>query len=227
MFDDEIWDEHRWEAFLSENDRHAARRLGLFYDYLADHPRPTDPVKREKWAADFRTMLLVNGFREDDPLLSLIDPDASPMDDARWAGAAFEDDADDESDAGAPPDDVPVYARAFDLSADVLRWSEQLPIADKDSTFVNFCASITQIPGDLAKGHGIGFERDMIGGNIACAKRALNAANDALRLLQHLRGNAFLSELRYHRLYERVFDLRNDIGIYVQTLRDRFDLGID
>src|SRR5690606_20628579 len=122
---------------------------------------------------------------------------------------------------------LPIYRQAFDLATEVLDWSHTLPGAMKDSTLVQLCSHLMQIPADVAKGHGIGYEQDMIGGNIACVKRALADANAALDLLAESRDAPYMEGRRYARFYEAVFELRNALGIYVQDLRDRFDLGID
>ncbi len=228
MFDDEIWDEERWEEFLSENDRRLARRLSLFFDYLAEHPRPengpADVVAR--WEDDFRRTLLGNGFHEDDPLLRMIGEDSAALN-----GDSLESDPDDDFDnAGEPErpvDELSVHRKAIDLSVEILRWSDSLPVDEKDSTFVHFCANVTQIPANVARGHGFGYEKDMIGGNIACVKRGLEAANEGLLLLRYLKSADYMPSEHYHELYERLFELRNDLGIYVQQLRERFELGID
>lgn len=230
MYDDEIWDEHRWEDFLSENDRQMDRRLTLYYDYLARHPRPKDRgVAAQSWFRDLQRFFADNGLREDDAFLQLFSPDRDEDPAPRWLRDAISDPDPEDDHSGDPDqlDNLEVYRKALDLSVELLRWSDDVPIRDKDSTFVQFCTSVTQIPANIAKGHGIGFERDMIGGNIACTKRGLHAANEALYLLKYLKKEPFLSESAYFSLYERLFEIRNQLGIYVQTLRERFDLGID
>ena len=69
----------------------------------------------------------------------------------------------------------------------------------------------------------MGYEREMLGGNIACAKRGLKAANDALGWLKEMKGARFLSQPQYMHFYEQTFEVRNNLGIYVQDLRGRFD----
>ena len=77
------------------------------------------------------------------------------------------------------------------------------------------------------KGHSLGYDKETLGGNIACAKRSLSAANGALRLMREMKTASYMTEATYQDLYERTFELRNNIGIYVQELRRRFDLGLD
>lgn len=230
MYDDEIWNEDRWEQYLSENDRQLAHRLALFFDYLADHPRPVsgDEDAVAGWANAFRRTLLESGFQDQDPLLQMIDEDPA----AAGAGLLdieFADDLepDDAVEADWPVDELPLYHKALELSVELLGWSDEVPVDAKDSTFVHFCANVTQIPANIARGHRFGFEKDLIGGNIACAKRGLQSANEGLLLLRYLKSADFMPSAHYQELYERLFELRNELGIYVQELRERSELGID
>ena len=122
---------------------------------------------------------------------------------------------------------LPIYQDALSLTRRVLQWSDKLPGAVKDSTLVQFCANVMQVTANIAKGHGIGLEQDTIGGNIACLKRAIKAANIALELLLEMKEQPYMQSGLYKPLYEQLYELRNETGIYIQNLRDRFNLGID
>lgn len=228
MFGDEIWDEDRWEAFLRENDKRIDRYMDLLFTFMNDNPPPDleDTAAREGWEQALRDFLRSNGLRQDDAFLDLFaEPD--PEEDADWLlGAADQDEAawqDDFDDFR----NMPLYKQAFGLATSVLEWSNQLPGDVKNSTLVQFCSNITQVPANIAKGHGIGYEQDTIGGNIACVKRALTAANAALDLLRELKPEPFVEGRWYRSSYEQLFEVRNAVGLYVQELRHRFNLGID
>lgn len=216
MSDDEIWDEDRWEAFLRENDRRVDRFMDVLFGFLSDSPPPDDPAERQAWEARLRAYLRRQGFAPDDDSLPF-PPDGPP------AGVEPDDDAPEPGTLRH----LPVYQQAYRLATDVLDWANALPGHIKDSTLVHFCSHVTQIPANVAKGHGIGLERDMIGGNIACVKRALAAANAALALLFEMKHASYMAPERYRALYEQAYEVRNALGLYVQALRSRFDLGID
>jgi hypothetical protein len=214
---DEIWDEDRWEAFLRENDRRLDRYMHLLFHFMKINPPPddADTPARRSWERDLRRYLSGE--------------ETGPTDD-EWDGDI--DDAFPDADTEKEEElysfhDIPAYGMAFHLSALVLDWSNSLPGDAKDSTLVQFCSNVTQVPANLAKGHDLGFDHDMIGGNIACAKRALTAANTALDLLRDLKTAPCMDPASYRILYEQAFELRNEIGLYVQELRGKFDLGID
>ena len=228
MGKEEIWDEHRWEVFLSESDRRMDHRLEVYHYFLLHHPRPgdDDPDALSRWYDTLLEYLSACGLGEDEVILRLFGPlrdDSSPQ----WMEGIGIEKTEDADDPVFPPESVPVYSRALEYSLDVLNWANHVPVRAKDGTFVHYCASVTQIAGNIAKGHGIGYEREAIGGNIACAKRGLCAANEALDSLHLLHERSVLDQDRYLDFYERLFEIRNDLGIYVQQLRERFDLGID
>lgn len=244
--DGDVWDEERWEAFLKENDRRVEYFMSVLFRFMTEHPPagPRGSAARREWEAKFRTYLASNGINPDDVLPrdfpasgadsgpSSQDEDLSSRSDFDPPETLFQVNPSQlfEEDDDGPLDDVrslPEYVSAHHLAVQVLRWTNSLPGHVKDSTLVQFCSFVMQIPANLAKGHEFGYERDTIGGNIACAKRALSAANAALELLPEIRTASYMDRSRYRALYEANYECRNQIALYVLDLRARFDLGID
>ena len=58
-------------------------------------------------------------------------------------------------------------------------------------------------------------------------KRAIKAANLSLGLLAGMKSRQYMSDKDYRALYESTYEVRNKIGVHIQELRDRFNLGID
>lgn len=228
--EEEVWDEHRWESFLRENDRRVDRYMTDLYLFLERNPQP-DPSDEDGmlvWKSQLRSFMEARGWADpESPLNDDFDtePEDPPLglDDLVSAASFFTDPEDDLEGVHS----LPVYNRAVALGTHVLAWANVIPGDQKDSTLVQFCSHVMQIAANLAKGHGIGYEHDMIGGNIACVKRGLGAANTALSLLHELRQAPYLDEAMYARLYEETFEVRNEVGLYVQELRRRFEMGVD
>lgn len=84
-----------------------------------------------------------------------------------------------------------------------------------------------KIGAKIAGGHSFGFEQDYIGANIAYSKKALLSANHGLELMQGLKKKNLFTKRQYQELHARLFELRNDVGIYIQELRDQFRLGLE
>lgn len=245
--DDEPWDEEQWEAFLRESDRRTDRYMELLHDFLRSNPRPDpdDASALDAWKRALRAFIQRKGWTRDDivlPFLWLGESD-DETDDLEWIDAFdFDDDVGEEPMSSEdlfaedPLDDVPefglphqlpVYRQSLALTDTVMEWADAVPGDVKDSTLVQYCSNVLQIPAKVAKGHAFGFEQDTIGGNIACVKRGLAAANAALTLLRRLKRESYIDDATYHRLYEQTYEVRNALGIYVQELRERFNLGID
>ncbi len=240
MFDDDIWDEERWEQFLSENDRRLDHYTELMYGFLTENPQPSrnDPESLSIWKGELRAFMEAKGWGEDDLPSFLFQEDEEDEqwdeDSAEWIyefdQAFLDEDMLDEDTLWDDLDSIerlPVYKQAYELVVEVLQWTDELPSREKESTLVQFCSYVTQIPAKIAKGHGMGYDRDMLGGNIACVKRSLKVANQALALLRELRDAPYMTEETYIEMYERLYEVRNDIALYVQELRERFNLGID
>ena len=231
MFDDDIWDEERWELYLRNDDERVAHYMKIVNRFLEKHPPPrsSDKEVQMAWREAFKAYLIQYGWQSDEVDSDLFrserfDAQERSGQDLSESVGALEMFTENEFEELSF---IPVYREALSVTRDVLQWSDRLPGAVKDSTLVQFCASIMQITANIAKGHGMGLERDMIGGNIACLKRAIQAANVSLALLPEMRNREYMAPARYRTLYELVYELRNAIGIYIQELRDRFNMGID
>ena len=225
--DGEIWDEESWEAFLRENDKRVDRYMSILFKFMTQNPPLGEEgsAVRKRWEEDLRQYLISNGMSPDDALPRMLS--------GQWSEDCTEPGEPSDAAEIEPEDELedirnlPVYCEAQRLASSILRWSNDLPGRMKDSALVQFCNHVTQIPANIAKGHGIGYEQEMIGGNIACAKRALMAANAALDLLLEIKGAPYMDRHFYRKVYEETFEVRNRIGVHVQELRRRFDLGVD
>ncbi len=125
-------------------------------------------------------------------------------------------------------ENLSVYNRGRELAVHALKWAEDIHSKFKSEALTEFVTSTLIISAKLAGGYSFGFETDLIGGNIACTKKALNAANKALCILENdLKKKPFMTSKEYKYLHTTLFELRNDIGIYVQELRERFNLGLE
>ena len=124
-------------------------------------------------------------------------------------------------------ENLDIYLDAKDLAIDVLKWAEKIHPKHQSEEFQNFVDEVLKIGAKIAGGHSFGFEQDYIGANIAYSKKALGCANHALGLLQGMKKQGLFPKKLYQDLHAELFELRNDIGIYVQELRDQFRLGLE
>ncbi len=244
-FDDELWDEHKWEAHLDEIER----KSDQLRRFISSDPKGNIP----RWIT-----LLKESQDEDDAFEAyveeelLLDEAYFPEDDDDWDD---EDDFEDEdflfgsmdefdeleesedfdsgeewkslsedyanSDYGSL-DNLLIFNRSRELAVDVLKWAESVPAKAQNKSFQEFVGEILKIGAKLAGGYSFGFEPEYIGANIAYSKKALKCSNLGLALLQAQKTEEYFTEPFYSDFHERIFELRNDIGVYVQELRDRF-----
>lgn len=251
-FDDEIWDEHRWEAHLDEIERQSETlRRFITSDPSGNLPRWLTLLRDSTDELD-----AVDAFIEEE--LQIDDAYYPDEDDEDWEDEEFDEDLDgffydefeedsflfeeeDDMDAGedwkelsgeyalsdyGSIENLEMFNNARCLAAFVLQWAEGIPPASHTAEYHEFVGTVLRIGAKLAGGYSFGFELETLGGNIAYTKKGLRCANESLELLQvHLKRMPAMDPQTYRLLHERLFSLRNTIGIYVQDLREEFRAG--
>ncbi len=244
-FEDELWDEHKWESHLDE----VEKKSDQLRRFISSDPKGNIP----RWIT-----LLKESKNEDDAFEAyveeelLLDEAYFPEEEDDWEDEDdFEDEdflfgAQDEFDELEESDDfdsgeewkslsedfaisdygsldnLMIFNRSKELAVDVLKWAESVPQKSQNKAFQEFVGETLKIGAKLAGGYSFGFEADYLGANIAYTKKALKCSNLSLALLQSQKSEEYFSNDYYGNFHERVFEIRNDIGIYVQELRDRF-----
>lgn len=248
-FDDELWDEFKWEAHLDE----VEKKSDQLRRFISSDPKGNIP----RWIT-----LLKESKNEDDAFEAyveeelLLDEAYFPEDEDWDDEDEFEDEdflfgSNDEFDELEESDDydkgeewkslsedfaisdygsidnLMIFNRSKNLAVDVLKWAENVPQKLQNKAFQEFVGEILKIGAKLAGGYSFGFEPDYLGANIAYTKKALKSSNLALALLQSQRSEEYFGSEVYSNYHEKIFEIRNDIGIYIQELRDRFYNRLD
>lgn len=117
---------------------------------------------------------------------------------------------------------LPVYVQARSLGAELLEKGETEKIFMDSTEIQEFITQTLQIAAKIAAGHSFGFEREVLGANIAYSKKALAAANHALQQWRNIHEKQLISRKLYLEIDLRLFELRNEIGVYIQDLREQF-----
>lgn len=252
-FDDEQWDEFKWESHLNEVEKKSEQ----LRKFIASDPKGNTP----RWIT-----LLQESKNEDDAFEAyveeelLMDEAYFPEEEDDWEEE--DDDWDDEDflfglnedgqmgsgdelddyDEGeewkslskdylytdySSLEDLDTYYEAKELAVEILRWAETVPSKVQTKDFQEYVEEILKIGAKLAGGHSFGFEPEYIGANIAYSKKALNSANRALELMSVLKKKPVFRKKEYLDFHSDLFELRNDIGVYIQELRDQFRLGLE
>ncbi len=251
MKDDEIWDEHRWERHINDAEEKSEQLRQYLESTLGKEPPrwfrllddPDMPDVVDQYIEEelmFEEAYFPDDdddWEEDEDEDDVFMSDDSEIDDTDEDD--FPDEIDDEegeewkaaSEEYALSDygDIQkwgVYTRAHDITLELFHYAKSFPKANEEPQFVEMGSYLLQMSAKLAGGYSFGFDVDSIGGNIVYCRRSLDAANRALELLQAQKLKPHMAEFPYADLHGRLFELRNDIGIYIQELRDRFKSGL-
>ena len=255
-FDDGIWDEHQWEAHLDEIERKSEQlRKFIAPDPTGNIPRWITLLQENSDELEAVDAFIEEELQieeayfpdeEDEDWDDELDDDLDDFfydefedDEQDFLFDDIEDDFDEGENWKELSEDyamsnygsietLTIYNEGRELAAYILQWSEGIHPKYLTKEYNEFVANILKIGAKLAGGYSFGFEQDFLGGNIVYNKKALYCANDALHILEdNLKKAPFMSNSHYIKLHERLFELRNDIGIYVQELRERFRMGFE
>jgi len=194
--DREEWDEDDWEEFLSRQDVLTAKYQELF-ETLGDHPKRDEIIAREMhW--NLPEGAVGRGGRESAP------DGQTAQDDSLGSVSAYR------------------MAQEYALAFDRLVTARLRDRAVLDEDACSAMQAAIAVPAAIAGGHGIGYERDSLCGNIACCKRALASLEGSLDGLLALRKRGALLPgeadvlLREGRglaaaIQQRVEDLRHQV----------------
>lgn len=251
-YNDDVWDEHKWEAHLNEIEKKSDQlRRFITSDTSGNLPRWMTLLRESTDELD-----AVDAFIEEE--LQIEDVYFPDEDDEDW-DEDEEDDLDDffydefEEDSFLMDDEddfddgeewkeltsdyamsdygsienLEIYNETRELAAFVLQWAENIHPKYHTPDYHEFVGNILKIGAKMAGGYSFGFEQDYLGANIAYTKKALNCANESLSLLQQsLKNMPYMTPATYLLLHERIFELRNSIGVYIQELREQFYSGL-
>lgn len=254
-FNDGIWDEHEWEAHLDEIERRSTQlRNFMGSNTSGNTPRWLILLRENSDELDAVDAFIEEELQIEEAYFPGEDDEDIDDEDDDWGDDLddfffdeFEEDdflfghEEDDYDAGeewkelseefalsdnGSIDTLEVYNDAREIAAVILQWAESINPRYFTSRYNEFVGSVLKIGAKIAGGYSFGFEREFLGGNIAYTKKALYSANEALGILQEdLKKAPFITAEQYFYFHEQLFELRNNIGIHVQELRERFYSG--
>lgn len=251
-FDDEIWDEFRWEQHINAIERKSVQLrdfitatwgesspswIRLLGEYKSQNDVMDAFIEEELMfeEAYFPEDDDWDDDEDDDPDNDLFMSDDDDDEDNDFFTQflneldAEEDDGDENDTPSAFRiddieylDDMLPYHLARMYGIKVLGLAQRNQDNRNDAIFNQFIQASLQVSAKLAAGFSFGFDLDVIGGNITYCKKALENANRALELLHMLKLRPWLKTTEYYELHEELFNVRNEIGMYIQDLRDSF-----
>ncbi|NQT87358.1 hypothetical protein HQ560_11370 [bacterium] len=211
----EDWDEDDWEQFLLRQDALNAKYQEL-YETLRCHPERDEIIAREmNW--NLPPDIDDDDALFDDDLDDLTDEQGCDEESCSGCNSFMEE------DAMYGLDDIPVYELAQEFAADLE--GRVAPFALDDESREDEIMAVTQIaydvPARIVNGHGIGYERDALCGNIACCKRALASLNECVDGLLCLLRDGVCQQADVEEFLRRSRTLGEAIAHRIDSLRSQ------
>lgn len=232
--DHDTWDEHAWEQHIKSFEEQS-NRLRNFFEHIWGTEGPAwkrlfDEYNNEGDIVDAfieEELLFEESYFPDDDDFDLddeedLDDELFEMDDEDEETWYIEEtESMTEEDEG----ELVLYERAKDIAVDLLKWHRRQPIERQDKKSVMLVTRAMQAAAKVAVGFSFGFDSESIGGNIVYCRKALQLCNEVLGNLYDFYHAGRMKKKTYIFIQEQLQDLRNDLGMYVQDLREEFRGG--
>ena len=228
------WDEARWEEFMRESDLRSAR-FGEIFETVKDDPNRDRIIAKEMgwdWleeALDERDAAIAAGEIVDD---EEFEPpaEAEGPEESDGPSAAGDDDDDKKNDpfGDRECDRIPAYRLAFDNALkihDALKPYMAKEVNEKDEDYdrrlgqayigCNIAAA------KIAGGHAMGYEPDVLCGNIVNCKRGLAGAVEAEQAFLELKEEGLLPAELVDRLLPDVRAVVDAVKARIEELREK------
>lgn len=220
--EEEDWDEEDWEHFLRQYDTRMAKYQELF-ETLEDHPQRDRLIAREMgW---HRVLGECECDQEDCRecskqqqceifKVSQLWADAISSTEAEKAPGEFEHDLDDLHE-------ITAYRKGHRFSLEVDSCFNRVfeTEAEPDEDVLQAISFSSLVPAKIAGGHGMGYERDSLCGNIAYCKRALKCLDRCVSALMSIRTKDFAAPKQVDALVSQAGEVGREVNARIEELR--------
>jgi hypothetical protein len=201
-FDEEVWDEKKWEEFMQESDRKADEYLKKFEEERKKGdsvPHLPEPKKDSHFDDEID--------EESELEFSDLEPEAWESPRMYWEDGDFE--------------QIPAYQIAYDFAIAAYNFVELFYPERADVPEIKqLLENCFIIPVKIAGGHGMGYEKDTLEGNIANCKRGLVAANNCVNALENLKAKTKTTP-ELLRIHVSAVKTREVVKEWIEELRGR------
>lgn len=186
--DEQPWNEAQWEAFMKESDVRAAR-FGELFETLIDDPDRDEKIADEMgWTREDEEETEEERARREE-FESIVAQAAQEVEEATARGETFEDDEDDVHS-------IEAYARSMAAAEAIFEvikpWMNAPEDQQVDEEFGEAMIQSQIACAKIAGGHGMGYDDNVLCGNIVYNKIALDANRRSQESLGILRDRKLL-----------------------------------
>jgi hypothetical protein len=216
-YEDDDWDEDDWERFLQKADVRTAKYLELF-ETLHNHPDCDSLIAKEMgWNNKYEDCNYNNrscdncGKRDECHIYEV----------NQVFDNAVEYDETTESDVK----DIIAYKKSYNLYIKLSKYFKNSKGVnadeDEDEDVLEAISASSMIPAKIAGGHGMGYEKDTLCGNIANCKRSLKNARKCVYLLEIVRAKSTGSDRGINKLISEAINVEREVLKRIEYLRSR------
>jgi hypothetical protein len=192
-FDDEVWDEEQWEFFMQEADRKAEEYLKKFEDELLSKKESLDSEEDGYYPSEERK-----------------------PEEEQWkeSGSAWFD-----AEAIDSFRHLAIWKTAHHFAATAHEYVDNVdPVHRFKDDFQTLAEQSLVVAAKIAGGHSMGYDREMLEGNIAYCKRGLKAAQRCIDALERIRIQ-HKPDTGLLKLYGLALQMRQEMREWIADLR--------
>ncbi len=211
---DDSWNEEDWERFLKKVDVRAAKYLELF-ETLHDHPECDNIIAEEMgWNQKYEDC----GYGND----SCGNCEKSNECYIYEINQMFGKSVDFDELTGRDTDDVKkitAYKRSYELYIRLNKYFENNSEKDAAEDVSEAISASAMVSAKIAGGHGMGYEKDLLCGNIANCKRSLRSAKACIESLEMVRAKSIFPESDIDNLICEAIKVESEVIKWIEYLR--------
>lgn len=220
--EEEDWDEDDWERFLRQYDTRMAKYQELF-ETLEHHPQRDRLIAKEMgWdrvlgECDNHSQDCSTCAKQQDCEIFHVSKLWADAISAAGAGRAAGEVEHDTGDLR----EITAYreGHAFALEVDSCFNRVFEAAAEPDEEVLEALSLSSLVPAKIAGGHGMGYERDSLCGNIAYCKRALKCLGQCVEALMSIRSRNLAATHQLDALVGRAWEVEKEVKARIDDLR--------
>jgi len=216
FYKDDDWDEYDWERFLQKADVRTAKYLELF-ETLHNHPECDNIIAKEMgWSQKYEDCAYenescVNCEKNNDCYIYEIN---QIFDNSLEYDETTERNVEDVRKISA-------YKKSYEFYMRLSKYFENCNEVDIDEDVVEAISASSMVPAKIAGGHGMGYEKDSLCGNIANCKRSLKSSKVCVCLLEIVRAKSTFPESDINSLIGEAIKVEHEVIKWIEYLRSR------
>ena len=196
-----VWDEYDWERFLQQQDSKTDRYMELFEKYI-DDPNRDQIIAREMGWSDVL----------DHPA------EGEAVEELEFEVEEAEEDQETDNNTRESFEAHPLYQSAFALTVWIDQLLDRVPNSQSSPLGVKLASNVAVASAKLAAALS-DQDNEEIGMTIAYLKRALRAISTGIEAASEMNQNGALKAAQYHDLFQRLFQVRDQIIVLMGDLR--------